>query len=97
VASGKSSPGTNDPQLFTGVTEWNANTSWCFGEHNACPDGTLAVYASTCTNSCYFLGTNQLAVGYIIDVSPSHTGIVMMDFPGSGIVNEIIGLNPPLR
>ena len=93
VASGKSSPGTYDPQLFTGTTVWNANDSWCFGLYNSCPDGTITRYASTCTNSCYFNGTNQLAVEYIRSQGIRKTGIIMMDFPGAGILNTIIGLN----
>ena len=39
-------------------------------------------------------GENQDLLDYLTAGSVNRTGVVLMDFPGSGLINAIIGLNP---
>jgi len=39
-------------------------------------------------------GENQQLLGYLAAGSVQRTGVVLMDFPGSSLINAIIGLNP---
>jgi 1-phosphatidylinositol phosphodiesterase len=80
-ASGKSSPGTDAPQLLTGWTRGVINTCQysdrCLSEY---PE--VNCFLSTC--SVAFRGVNQLAEDWILNSRPSRLGIVFADFPGPG-------------
>lgn len=84
VASGHVSSGTGDPRLATFLTTPMFN--------NMYPDfprvdrlGALSTIA--------FEGTNVLATNYIARNNLNFTGVVVVDFPGAGLINEIIELN----
>ncbi|TOD07919.1 hypothetical protein CGJ70_23730, partial [Vibrio parahaemolyticus] len=84
VASGKSSPGSHDPQLWTGVSTTNANKYPDFPRTSCL--GQLC--------SINFAGTNQLTEKWIKEGKfPNNLGIVVMDFPGGGLVDSIIQSN----
>ncbi|MDC4249089.1 phosphatidylinositol-specific phospholipase C [Enterococcus faecium] len=84
VASGKVSPQTWAGQLSTGLTEP--------GFHNYYPDfprgSWFGVFATI-----YFEGTNKLCSNYIESQKPLYTGIIMADFPGAQLINNIIECN----
>ncbi|EIA29428.1 1-phosphatidylinositol phosphodiesterase [Candidatus Arthromitus sp. SFB-4] len=40
-----------------------------------------------------FEGTNVLTLNYIVEKDVRFTGIVVSDFPGAGLIEEIIDLN----
>ena len=86
VASGHTSPGTYEPRLSTGSTT-------TFGLNaNLYPDFPRTTCLGTwCTIS--FEGTNVLTYEWIQKNNPSFTGIVIADFPGPGLIREIIYLN----
>jgi 1-phosphatidylinositol phosphodiesterase len=84
VASGHSSPGTSAPRLATGLTTPGWNSSYPNFPRTSC-------FIGICTIS--FEGTNVLTYEYIKRGNVKYTGIVMADFPGSGLINEIIALN----
>jgi 1-phosphatidylinositol phosphodiesterase len=112
VASGKSSSGTNDPQLWTGLvsdslTGANVNTYPDFPRAN-CAD--ISVWTPSWSNpwgtttdhvcSIMFAGTDQLTYSYLNsnfgahwDVNRTHTGIVLGDFFGPGLIDQIIAEN----
>lgn len=109
VASGKSSSGTNDPQLWTGLvsdslTGVNVNTYPDFPRASCL---TTSVWTPTLSNpwgttddntcSIMFGGTDQLAYNYLNsdfgvrwDLNQTHTGIVLGDFFGPGLIDQII-------
>ncbi len=84
VASGHVSSGTNDARLSTGLTEP--------GFSNHYPDfprvNRFGVFATIA-----FEGTNTLTHSYILENDIKFTGIVVIDFPGKGIIKDIINLN----
>lgn len=84
VASGHSSSGTGADRLLTGLTEP--------GFRGKYPDfprvGRLGMFASIA-----FEGTNVLALNYILQEELDFVGIVVADFPGDGLIREIIDLN----
>lgn len=77
VASGHSSPGTNDPHLWMG---------WCFG---GC--GPL-MWTRSFLKCCFFLGTNEVAYRHLV-ANRNRAGIVMADFPGPGLIKVLIEIN----
>lgn len=77
VASGHSSPGTNDPHLWMG---------WCFGK---C--GPL-MWTRSFLECCYFMGTNEVAYRHLV-ANRDRAGIVMADFPGPGLIKALIEIN----
>ncbi len=84
VASGHSSPGTKAPRLLTGLT----TPGW----KNTYPDfPRVGCFIGIC--SIAFEGTNTLTKNYIIDNRLKYVGIVVVDFPGSGLINAIINTN----
>ncbi|MGL6176521.1 MAG: phosphatidylinositol-specific phospholipase C domain-containing protein [Vibrionaceae bacterium] len=86
VASGKSSPETNAPQLWTGVSTVDKNKYKDFPRRDCL--GTLC--------SIYFAGTNQLTEQWLLkDRFPLPLGIVAIDFPGPSLVDAIIQSNDP--
>lgn len=87
VVSGKSSNSTHAPLLLTGVVTTNSN-KWPDFPRTSCL-GTLC--------SVQFLGTNPLTSNWI-EHQPSNTklGIIVTDFPGGQLVNNIIQSNERL-
>lgn len=84
VVSGKSSYGTHAPLLLTGVVTTNRN-KWPDFPRTACL-GTLC--------SIQFLGTNPLTSNWISrQAEGTKLGIVVTDFPGGLLVNNIIQNN----
>ncbi|SGY81372.1 1-phosphatidylinositol phosphodiesterase [Moritella viscosa] len=84
VASGKSSPSSHAPQLWTGVSTVDANQYRDF-PRTACIEQLCSVN---------FAGINQLTEKWIKENKfLSNLGIVAMDFPGGGIVDTIIQYN----
>ncbi|BCK28020.1 hypothetical protein FG135_09065 [Vibrio cholerae] len=82
VASGKSSHGSHDNQLLTGIATVDKR-KW--------PDfPRVSCLGSLC--SIIFLGTNQLTSKWI-DSNPVHLGVVAADFPGGRLVDKIISRN----
>lgn len=88
VASGHSSPGTSAPRLSTGRTTPAFNSSYPDFPRVSC----VTIFVRICTIA--FEGTNTLTKDYINDGRTIFTGIVMADFPGAGLINAIINLNP---
>ncbi|MCB6980516.1 phosphatidylinositol-specific phospholipase C [Bacteroides uniformis] len=86
VASGQSSPGTDDPRLLTGLTTPGWNSSY--------PDfPRVGCFLGIC--SIAFEGTNILSaewMGNNKNIS-TKTGIVMSDFPGKDLIERIIEFN----
>lgn len=84
VASGHSSSGTGDPRLSTGLTEP--------GFRGHYPDfprvNRLGAFATIA-----FEGTNVLALNEIVRDELGFVGIVVADFPGAGLIREIIATN----
>ena len=81
VASGHSSPATGAPRLATGYTTPGWNSSYPDFPRTDC-------FIGICTIS--FEGTNELTMNYLNDGGISFAGIVMADFPGSGLINTVI-------
>ena len=84
VASGHSSPGTSAGRLATGLTEPAFRDKY--------PDfprvGRVGSLATIC-----FEGTNTLTADYLYKNRISYCGIVMADFPGARLINNIIECN----
>jgi len=103
AASGKSSPQTDAPQLMTGLTTLtNPNTYPDFPRVNCL--GKLCSIAFLGTNplSSQFLrnlranyaALNQVYQTLNINIRVSkRVGMVMMDFPGKSLINNIIAMN----
>ncbi|MFM2587645.1 phosphatidylinositol-specific phospholipase C [Vibrio sp. TBV020] len=84
VASGHSSPGTNAPRLLTGLT----TPGW----KNTYPDfPRVGCFIGIC--SIAFEGVNTLTKNYIVNNELKYVGIVVIDFPGTGLINAIIDTN----
>jgi 1-phosphatidylinositol phosphodiesterase len=82
-ASGHSNPATGAPRLWTGWTTGDCSlSSACIDEYPR--EGGLVL----------FEGINILAMDYLNAGHVRHTGIVMSDFPGDGLIEAIIDLNP---
>lgn len=84
VASGHVSSGTGDARLSTGLTT-PAFSSYYLDFPRVSSLGVFSTIA--------FEGTNVLALNYINRKDVKFTGIVVADFPGGGLINEIINLN----
>ena len=89
VASGHSSPQESTPRLYTGhlSSKTASNRLWPDFPRRACTwwfwDGELC--------SVDFEGTNRLFYDHVLGSSSiKFTGIVMMDFPGEGLIARII-------
>src|SRR5262249_36532427 len=83
VASGKSNPATDAPLLSTGET----TPMW-----NNYPDfPRTACVGDACTIS--FEGTNNLTYNWLAGVQRKRVGIIMADFPGYGLIQQVIALN----
>ncbi len=84
VASGHSSPSTSAPRLATGRTTPGWKDSY--------PDfPRVDCWGTLCTIA--YEGTNILTRDYIIKNYPSYVGIIMADFPGAGLMEQIISTN----
>ena len=87
VASGKSSPGTDASRLPTGKTT-PGFSGW--------PDfPRVACLGSLCTIA--FEGTNNLTYEWLKEETRSRVGLVMADFPGPGLIEQIIQVNNRFR
>ena len=85
VASGKSSAGSHDPQLWTGLVLTKDDRRYPDFPRVACT-GLLC--------SVNFAGTNQLASDWIIQKGyRPNLGVVVADFPGGRLVDRIIRNN----
>jgi 1-phosphatidylinositol phosphodiesterase len=100
VASGHSSPGTGDLRLWTGMLWDNVTGSTC-GSRDCYPffprlNCIGPSWWRTC--SVFFEGTNEILTYYWIKAGrvAQRTGIVMADFPGPALLEEIINLNSKL-
>lgn len=91
VASGHSSPQTGAPNLLTGMTRGVINT--CSGNSQCIPEfPSVNCFLGTC--SVAFEGTNVMTSNEINRRGwPNRYGIVMADFPGAGLVREVISAN----
>ncbi|EJR80236.1 phosphatidylinositol-specific phospholipase C [Bacillus cereus] len=84
VASGHSSPSTGAPRLATGLT----TPGWS----NSYPDfPRVDCFIGICTIP--FEGTNVLTANYIAEKPFNYTGIVVSDFPGRELINNVIRVN----
>ena len=83
VASGHSRPATGAPRLPTGRTTpgWK---SWKDFPRLNC-------FIGICTIA--YEGLNTLTMNYIAASRPSFVGIITSDFPGTGLIEEIIHVN----
>lgn len=84
VASGHSSSGTGASRLATGLTEPGFK-----GYYPDFPRVNKFGIFSTIA----FEGTNELTFSYILNNDVDFTGIIVADFPGAGLIREIIELN----
>lgn len=86
IASGKSSPGTNAPQLMTGETTPGWNNYPDFPRVNC--------FLGVC--SIEFLGTNYLTSNYLGQLKTlKGVGIIMADFPGALLIWQVAEQNGP--
>lgn len=86
VASGHVSSATDAARLSTGLTEPGFS-----GYYKDFPRvNRFGVFATIA-----FEGINTLTYNYILDKELKFVGIVVADFPGAGLIDEIIGLNFP--
>ena len=97
-ASGKSSPGNGAPRLSTGLVR-------CINDLRIYPDFPRAscALALSCGKSSatkkrctiLFEGVNELSRNWLNSPSnyTDYAGIVVMDFPGKDLINNIIGVN----
>ncbi|UTW49939.1 phosphatidylinositol-specific phospholipase C domain-containing protein [Bacterioplanoides sp. SCSIO 12839] len=84
VASGHSSPDTSAPRLATGLT----TPGWA----NSYPDfPRTSCFIGICTIS--FEGTNTLTADYIANGQAGFVGMVMADFPGKKLIENVINMN----
>ena len=84
VSSGHSSPGTSASRLATGLTTPGWNSSYPDFPRTTC-------FIGICTIS--FEGTNILTADYIGNGNTDFVGMVMADFPGQRLIENIINLN----
>lgn len=84
VASGHSSSATDAPRLSTGLIDPPASNTYPDFPRTTCALGI-------CTIS--FEGTNILTTDYIEDQDIKYTGIIAADFPGKGLIENIINCN----
>ncbi|RZU47501.1 1-phosphatidylinositol phosphodiesterase [Fluviicoccus keumensis] len=85
VASGQSSPGNGAPLLSTGLTTPGFKSYY--------PDfPRVSCFIGICTIA--FEGTNMLTSERLAAGSYRRTGIIMADFPGRLLLQNIINLNP---
>lgn len=98
VASGHSSPGTSAPRLATGLTTPLFDSSY--------PDfPRVSCFIGICTIA--FEGTNTLTRDKVAEYNAGvptggstpgrSVGIIMADYPGDGLIEEIINNNAALR
>lgn len=88
VVSGHSSPGTSAPRLATGLT----TPGW----KNSYPDfPRVSCFIGICTIA--FEGTNTLTADYIAsdEFNNGVAGMIMTDYPGKRLIENIIRLNSP--
>jgi 1-phosphatidylinositol phosphodiesterase len=96
VASGHSSPGTSAPGLLTGWTRGIINS--CGWSSDCIPEyPNVNCFWGTC--SVAFQGVNIMAMRKMSAASgaPHRYGIVYADFPGAGLVQDIINSNAGSR
>lgn len=84
VASGKSSHGTNAPQLSTGLLVGASSTKYPDFPRKNLLFGVKEID---------FLGTNQLMTNYLNTTRPGYVGIIPADFPGEALINAVIACN----
>lgn len=88
VASGHSNPATGAPRLATGLT----TPGWS-GSYPDFP--RVNCFIGICTIA--FEGTNILTADYIANHDLQYVGFVVADFPGKGLINNVIKTNDPFR
>jgi 1-phosphatidylinositol phosphodiesterase len=83
VASGKSDPSTGGPLLLTGKTTpgWS---DWPDFPRVGCVIGICSIA---------FEGTNNLTYNWLAAGGKRRVGIIMADFPGFGLIQQVIALN----
>ena len=81
VASGKSSPEDNAPLLLTGLTTPGWKKKYPDFPRVSCALGICSIA---------FLGTNILTSERL---TSKRVGIIMADFPGKGLINDVIKCN----
>jgi hypothetical protein len=91
IASGKSSPETDAPQLLTGYTRGVIDT--CADYPTYCIDEYPSVDCAAGTCSVEFLGSNLLMMEKLNESPTQPVGITMADFPGAGLIQSIIAKN----
>ncbi|UTZ38624.1 phosphatidylinositol-specific phospholipase C [Vibrio campbellii] len=84
VASGHSYQETKAPRLLTGLITQEWGSIYPDFPRVGCSIGLCSIA---------FEGTNTLTKNYIIDNRLEYVGIVVADFPGSGLINAIININ----
>lgn len=84
VASGHVSPGTGADRLATGLTE-----PGFWYQYPDFPRGSWFLVFAT----IYFEGTNTLTADYLENNKISRGGMIMADFPGERLINNIIACN----
>lgn len=84
VASGKTDPQTNASQLSTGLTHPGF---WYY--YPDFPRGSWFL----CFATIYFEGTNKLTSDYLVNNNIRYCGMIMSDFPGKRLINNIIECN----
>ncbi|MFI5843159.1 phosphatidylinositol-specific phospholipase C [Catenuloplanes sp. NPDC051500] len=91
VASGHSSPGTDAPNLLTGLTRGIINT--CGGNASCIAEfPSVNCFWGTC--SVAFEGTNVLTMNELrARGHGSRAGLVYADFPGRGLIQAVIDAN----
>lgn len=83
VASGKSDPSTGGPLLATGETTPGFK-NW--------PDfPRINCFIGMCTIA--FEGTNNLTYNWLTATQRKRVGVIMADFPGWGLIQQVIALN----
>ncbi|WP_344378243.1 phosphatidylinositol-specific phospholipase C domain-containing protein [Agromyces tropicus] len=86
-ASGHISSGTDAAQLWTG---WDAHD--CKKAAQCLPEYPREKHLGT--TWVYYMGLNQLTMDYVDSTIRTRTGIVYSDFPGPGLIEAIIAVNP---
>jgi len=93
VASGHSDPRTNAPRLTTGRTlGLFGGNHWRDFPRQLCITWPWPISATDCT--IFYEGTNTLTYDHIWEAGLKYVGIVYIDYPGQGLIDRIINLNP---
>lgn len=98
VASGHLSAGTSAPRIWTGKLDGPG-----YGDDTYPDFPRLSCFLGTC--SIYYEGTNILTTNYLVfnfilpyriadeDIPSQRVGMIISDFPGSGLIGSVIAMN----